>query len=442
MNNQPFHFRSLKVASLLLAILVSNLQLSAQPSPAKPNISEVNINISQELTVPATQYSTTGNRTLILWIPAEFGSAPKKQENIARGLGMRGVDVWHLDLHDAYFVQRNRNSVDQFKAKDISAIMDKAIKQGYTKIILTGSAGAARPILRTARYWQSQHQSLDKTRRLLVLGGLILFHPSLYESRPSAGNDAQYIPETYATNIPVYIIQPTYSTAIYRVSTLLKAIRTGGSQVWIHFLQDIKDGFQFNIERHQRPIDLKVRARLPGYMVSAIKRMTLKPGPQVLAKMLTPGKKSKDTFPGLKPYKSRSTPSLTLKDINDKTISIKRFRGKVLLVSFWASWCPPCIREMPSINRLAQHFKHKNFRVVSVNIGESKADITKFLSKHALLGEILMDPGLSAYKKWKIYVIPSNFIIDKNGNMRYSSVGAVDWDTKPIRSTINKLIVE
>ncbi|VAW70850.1 hypothetical protein MNBD_GAMMA12-320 [hydrothermal vent metagenome] len=435
------------LAMLILLIFCSIIHNKAYSISSNPTVKEVTINITQDFAIPVTQTIFPGNKTLIVWIPSEFGSAPVKQEKIAHSLSKRGVDVWHLDLHSAYFIQRNRNSVDKFQPEHISIIIQKATTQGYSKIILTGSAGAARPILRTARYWQKQVQA--KTNRIQttqhpkhqnILSGIILFHPSLYESRPDAGKEARYIPETYATNTPVYIIQPTYSTAIYRIRTLLKALRTGGGQVWVHVLQNIKDGFQFSVERHQRPIDIKTRQLLPSYMIRAIKYMSTAPGPNTVAKLPKARKKSKDTFPGLKPYKGQTIRSLTLNNINKKPVSIKMFKGEVLLVSFWASWCPPCVHEMPSINRLARHFKGRKFRVVSVNIGESKAKIRQFLGKHSLLGEILMDPTLKAYRKWKIYVIPSNFIIDKNSNIRYTSVGAVDWDTKNIRHTINKLI--
>ncbi len=424
-----------------ILIIFFNPQVNAQLVKHYVDAKEITISLSADLTVPITVYSGH-NKTLILWIPSEFGFAPKNQASIAQGLVKRGVDVWFADLHDAYFVQRGRNSVDKFRPQDISALMLQAIKKGYTKIILTGSAGAARPLIRTTRYWQATHLTPKQAKQLSILGGLILFHPSLYESRPEAGKSAVYIPETYATNIPIYIIQPMYSTAIYRVSVLLKAIRTSGAPVWIQFLHNIKDGFQVNVARHQRAIDIKIRQKLPGFMMSAIKRMSLRKIPKQLAALPKVRKKVKDTFPGLKPYSDQTIRLLTLNSISGKTVSIKSFRGEVLLVSFWASWCPPCIREMPSINRLALHFKGKKFRVVSVNIGESKADIRRFLAKHALHGEILMDPSLKAYREWKIFVIPSNFIIDKNGKMRYTSVGAVEWDTKIIRDTINKLIVE
>ena len=432
-------FRTL--ASILLASIIGSQAVQAAITGTTVTVKELNISLSTELTVPVTEYSAN-NKTLLIWIPSEFGIFPKKQAPVARGLSMRGIDVWYADLHDAYFVQRGRNSVDKFKATDIGLLMLKAIDKGYTKITLIGSAGSARPLLRAARYWQSKNSSSKNLKHLNTLVGLILFHPSLYASRPDAGVEAQFIPETFATNVPVYIIQPTFSTAIYRVRHLLKSIRSAGAPVWIHFLHDVKDGFQANISRHQRQIDIKTRQQLPSYLASAIKRMSLKSIPSTLAVLPKYIPKTQDTLPGLKPFNAQTIRTLSLTDIKDKTKSLKSFRGEVLLVSFWASWCPPCIREMPSINRLSQHFKNKKFRVVSVNIGETKADINKFLNKHSLRGEVLMDPTLNAYKKWKIYVIPSNFLIDKNGKMRYTSIGAVDWDTKPIRNIINKLIAE
>jgi len=117
------------IAIALLVALLTYPHNCTHATSVTPSVTETNITLSKELTVPVTQYSTTGNKTLILWIPAEFGTAPKQQATIARGLSQRGVDVWHLNLHDAYFVQRSRNSVDKFKAKDIYALMKKATQK-------------------------------------------------------------------------------------------------------------------------------------------------------------------------------------------------------------------------------------------------------------------------------------------------------------------------
>jgi thiol-disulfide isomerase/thioredoxin len=113
-----------------------------------------------------------------------------------------------------------------------------------------------------------------------------------------------------------------------------------------------------------------------------------------------------------------------------------------VLVSFWASWCPPCVREMPSINRLQQKMKGKRFTVLGVNVGEKAPTIRNFLQQKQVDFKILLDPEQKAYSAWNVYVVPSNFIVDGNGKVRLGSVGGIEWDSPDIIKTLDKLIDE
>lgn len=136
-------------------------------------------------------------------------------------------------------------------------------------------------------------------------------------------------------------------------------------------------------------------------------------------------------------------PSLQLKDINGKRYSLTDFKGQVVLVNFWATWCPPCRAEMPSMWRLQNGFRGKPFRVLAVNMAESDVEVKTFLpDKMKRDFIILMDREGDALKGWRVYVSPTSYVIDKQGRIRFGLFGATEWDSFENRTLIEKLLKE
>ena len=115
----------------------------------------------------------------------------------------------------------------------------------------------------------------------------------------------------------------------------------------------------------------------------------------------------------------------------------------MVLLNFWATWCAPCLEEMPSIERLRRSFDARRFAVVAVNVGEGAAKAAAFAEKMQLGGfEILLDRELKASRAWGARVLPMTFIVDADGKVRYSYRGAIDWSRPDLRAEIAKLIVQ
>ncbi|MFV1993585.1 MAG: TlpA disulfide reductase family protein, partial [Acidiferrobacterales bacterium] len=132
----------------------------------------------------------------------------------------------------------------------------------------------------------------------------------------------------------------------------------------------------------------------------------------------------------LKPYKGESKPPpLSLPDLSGTIQTLDSFKGKVVLINFWATWCPPCRIEMPSMWRLKNKFRDKPFEVIAVDMGEEKITITTFMpDKMERDFVVLMDMKGKALKDWKIFAFPTSFLIDKKGKIRYALYGAFEWD--------------
>lgn len=135
-------------------------------------------------------------------------------------------------------------------------------------------------------------------------------------------------------------------------------------------------------------------------------------------------------------------PMLALKDLDDQPHDLGSLKGKVVLVNFWATWCPPCRREMPSMERLAHKLADAPFVVLAVNIGEDADTIHTFLSQldAAPSFSILLDPHARLMKTWKISGLPTTYLIDPQGRIAYSAVGGREFDHPEIERQVRALL--
>jgi thiol-disulfide isomerase/thioredoxin len=135
-----------------------------------------------------------------------------------------------------------------------------------------------------------------------------------------------------------------------------------------------------------------------------------------------------------------SPPPLVLKDLNGKSHDLAAYKGKVVLVNFWATWCPPCREEMPSMQRLKEQMAGRPFAMLGVDSGESSADLAGFLNQVKVDFTIVFDPDSVATKRWKVFALPTSFLIDKQGKVRYVLAGPTEWDGKEAVALIEGLL--
>lgn len=132
----------------------------------------------------------------------------------------------------------------------------------------------------------------------------------------------------------------------------------------------------------------------------------------------------------LKPVKGKiAAPALVLQDLQGKKHDLKDYKGQVVLVQFWATYCGPCRKEMPSMNNMMKKMADVPFKILAVDMGESKEEVDQFVSEVKPEFTILMDEDGSSINDWRVFAAPSNFIIDPEGNIRYTLFGGVEWDS-------------
>jgi len=135
-------------------------------------------------------------------------------------------------------------------------------------------------------------------------------------------------------------------------------------------------------------------------------------------------------------------PDFILGDMNDTKRRLSDFRDKVVLVNFWATWCPPCRREMPSIERLYQAMKGKDFEILAINVAEDPDTVSGFTGAldAAPSFPILFDTDSSVAKAWPVMGLPTTFILDKQGRIAYRAMGAREFDNQSILAQIQALL--
>ena len=137
---------------------------------------------------------------------------------------------------------------------------------------------------------------------------------------------------------------------------------------------------------------------------------------------------------------NKKAPDFSLKDLNGKKVEIKQFKGKIILLNFWATWCGPCKEEIPALEVLPQQFKEKNLVLLTISVDyEGLKPVQEFMNKHHYTFPVLLDPQGETLDLFEVKEIPTTFIIDKKGGMIGRAIGPRDWKNPEVFSRINLL---
>ena len=119
----------------------------------------------------------------------------------------------------------------------------------------------------------------------------------------------------------------------------------------------------------------------------------------------------------------------TLPLLSGENASLSSYKGKVVILNFWATWCPPCRAEMPSMETLYQRFKNQGLEILAVDLGESARTVRQFIQDHNYTFPVMLDSNSRIGSLYGIQSIPTSFIIDREGKIIGRVVGAIHWDT-------------
>lgn len=160
----------------------------------------------------------------------------------------------------------------------------------------------------------------------------------------------------------------------------------------------------------------------------------------MLALLLSIPASASTTKKGLTLLKAKPiAPNFILQDIYGRQHALSDYKGKVVVVNFWATWCPPCRKEMPSMQRAADWLAQYDIALIAIGVGETKRGIMQFLQITPLTFPLLLDTKSKVMEAWSARSLPTTFVLDQAGNVVYLAVGEREWDDPKILKQIRSL---
>ncbi len=118
--------------------------------------------------------------------------------------------------------------------------------------------------------------------------------------------------------------------------------------------------------------------------------------------------------------KAELAPDFSLKTPEGKPVILSAYKGKVVLVNFWATWCPYCVKEMPALIKIYEKAGGKNFEIISIDIQETPENVKAFVEKNGIKHTVVIDPSSETAQAYKVVGIPTNVLVDKAGNVVFN----------------------
>ena len=136
-------------------------------------------------------------------------------------------------------------------------------------------------------------------------------------------------------------------------------------------------------------------------------------------------------------------PDIALSDLEGDEVRLSALRGKVIVLNFWATWCPPCIEEMPSLERLYRRFRNRQFEIVAVSVdAEGVKPVRKFIGERGFTFRVLLDPAKKTEVPFGVRGLPISYVIDRKGRMVAGAIGAINWSSKKATTYFENLLRE
>ncbi len=378
-------------------------------------------------------------RARLLWLPSEYGVLPQEKQ-LARALAKQGVESVFVDLFEAYFLPTAPSSLSKIPAESLGMLLHRTCKAEVPCFIVSADRGA----LLAVRAWQAAQQA-----GALRNAALVLINPNLYVATPVPGQTARYWPEAARLNAPVVVFQAELSPWRWRLAELVQRLQQGGSDVLTWLLPGVRDRFYFRPDA--MPVEQAAARGFPRQLARAMAliapwmvqpRVLPQGGSPTFSKAQKSAAAPAAKKAALLPYSGPQYGELRLRDLDGREVALSDYRGKVVLVNFWASWCPPCVHEIPSMVALKQSLTGQPFEILAVNLAEDAQAVKTFLQRHPVNFPVLLDPSGRVIKAWRVFAYPSSYLIDRQGRIRYAAFGALDWAAPEVRRQIEALLAQ
>lgn len=404
-----------QISNPILAIIFAASFLVSEVCFAESDM-VITVSTGDEITVE--RFPASG-KYLMVWLAPEYGFRGAHR-SLARMLTEQNIEVWQSNIVESLFMPQGSTSIKKLNGLRVADIIEHAHKITGKKIIVVGDSYAAVSALQGAHQWQQKNQIKP------YLIGAVLFSPYTYSTIPPLGQLPEYMPVISSTNIPIMIYQAKNNGNIGQFDSLVEKLQQHGNPVYTRLIPKVMSFFYEEKPTKEmleqvKPLPISIKK-----IISALEKHTVPKKPIALTRLKN-NKSGIDIF--LKKYKGSVTPlALNLKNAHGKSITKNDFKGQVTVINFWATWCPPCVEEIPSLNRLKQKMAGLPFELISINYAEDRKTILDFMKKVKVEFPVLLDQNGNFAKKWNVITYPSTFVIDKEGKIRYGVNAAIEWD--------------
>ena len=429
----PYHFAFLLSRSCQRALIaLCCLLLAVTAVQAIESAEEISVEV-KDTELSLLRFAAEGEHLIILVSPG-FGDQ-RRSYDIARSISRHGIEVWHIDLAESLFLPQSTGTLRALDGSYVAALVSAAHRQTGKHITLMTRSYAALPVLRGARLWQAQAGKTD------VLTGAILFSPELYSEIPSLGLDPVYDPIATSTNIPIMLYQSGRRGNRWQLDKTLENLQSGGAAVYLRLLPDVTGVFYSQDTEAETLALLETLPQEIERVVDMLERIPTPLAVNALPAGEVSTKSSVDMT--LKPFAGEMAPvAIDLTQVSGERFTRNNFKGKVTVVNFWASWCGPCVEEIPALNRLREHMQGRAFELISINYAEKPEQVREFLDSVQVDFPVLLDRDGSYSARWNVLVYPATFVINTDGVIVYGVNGAIEWDSPEIINKLKALLGE
>jgi thiol-disulfide isomerase/thioredoxin len=413
--------------------VIGLLLFAAMGIAGKPAV-EITVEV-EDTELSLLRFNAEGEH-LIIWVSPGFGNQQRAYD-VAKAISDQGIEVWHIDLAESLFLTKSTNTLRALDGRYVAGLITQAHRMTGKQVTLMTRSYASLPVLRGARLWQQA--AATEGGSAAYLSGAILFSPELYSEIPPLGQPPVYDPIASSTNIPIMLYQSGRRGNRWQLDKTMQKLQSGGAAVYLKILPGVTGVFYI---KDTAPETVAVLKELPAEIERVVFMLQRIPTPKQVNELLSvdsPVKSSLDIT--LKPFMSNMKPlQIDLENAHSVRFMRKDFTGKVTLVNFWATWCGPCVEEIPALNRLREHMKDEPFELISINYAETPEQIRDFLNMVKVNFPVLLDEDGSYSAQWNVLVYPATFVIAMDGNIVYGVNGAIEWDSEEITEKLEALI--
>lgn len=405
--------------------------------------------IDDERELVVEQYLEPNAAFKVVWIHSQYEELIEAERDFLRQLQAAGIEVWAFDVLASFFLTRTSTEVRHLSGQSVAAVLD-AIHQDVSseKPFFVMSSDRMAPLgLKGIRLWQAMR--LGEAHQFK--GSIFLF-PNFYASTPLAGVAPDWEPSVAELQSPMMILQPEQGVHRWYLGTLLEQLGQHRAPVFSWVLPGVKDYFFAPFGDGLTETEQRMTNLLPAIIKQSAQRLIAvaplnHPGELVVSDLAGQVARESEVavaqhaLPRLHAFvEPKKAPALSGLTFEGRPLDLESYRGRVVLVNFWATWCPPCVVEIPSMNRLLAKYQAQGLEIVSVDFQETAEVLGDFVEQIPVDYPIMLDPTGKLAKDWGVFSFPTTFVVDREGLIRYSLNQGVEWDIPELEAPLIELL--